>query len=114
VQTRECEGGELRLVSGKVCRSMDPMIVQYTLFILVALLIIGAVVALNRWLYRQNKPASGLPHTWARLDTRRSETREEALPSVLVDDDDEEEEEAELRVRARQNGHSANGHKPLN
>jgi hypothetical protein len=95
---------------------MDSMIVQYALFVLVALFIIGAVVALNRWLYRQNKPASGLPHTWARLDTRRPEARDEAFAGPLFADEDEEEDEdeAELRVRARQNGHSANGHKPLN
>ncbi|HVU66110.1 MAG TPA: hypothetical protein VHD63_03235 [Ktedonobacteraceae bacterium] len=95
---------------------MDPTIVQYALFVLAALLIIGAVVALNRWLYRQNKPASASPHTWAKLDTRHSEARDEAFAGPLFEDEDEDEDddEAEMRVRARQNGHSSNGHKPLN
>ncbi len=92
---------------------MDSMIVQYVLFILVALLIIAGVVALNRWLYRQSKPRAGGPATWVKLDTRRPEVREEALASaVLADDDDEDEDEADLRVRARQNGHHANGSRP--
>ncbi len=89
---------------------MDPMIVQYVLFVLVALFIIGAVIALNRWLYRHSKSGLGGPNTWTRLDTRRPENREEALSNSAVDE--EEEEEAELHVRARQNGHSSNGHRP--
>ena len=102
----------LRLASGKVCRFMDPMIVQYALFILVALCIIGAVVTLNRWLYRHSKPNAGGPTTWAKLDIKRPEVREETLASAIFDDEDEEEE-AELHVRAKQNGHHVNGHKPL-
>ena len=90
---------------------MDPMLVQYALFILAALFIIAAVVSLNRWLYRHNKPNAGGPNTWAKLDIKRSETREEMLTSTVFDDDDEEE--AELHVRAKQNGHHVNGHKPL-
>ena len=91
---------------------MDPMLIQYALFILVALLIIGAVVALNRWLYRHSKSGPGSPNTWVKLDTKRPETREEILSSAVLEDD-EEEEEAELHVRAKQNGHHSNGHKPL-
>jgi hypothetical protein len=91
---------------------MDPMIVQYALFILVALCIIGAVVALNRWLYRHNKPNVGAPTTWAKLDIRQPEAREETLASAVFDED-EDEDEAESHVRAKQNGHHANGHKPL-
>lgn len=91
---------------------MDPMIVQYALFILVALFIIGAVVALNRWLYRHNKPGVGGPNTWAKLDIKRPETREETLAGAAFAEDDDEEE-AELHVRAKQNGHHVNGHKPL-
>lgn len=109
---RESDGGELCQASGKVCCFfMDPMIVQYALFILVALLIIGAVVALNRWLYRHNRPASGGPHTWVKFDVKRPDAREEVLPGSVFDDD--EEEEAELHVRAKQNGHHADGPKPL-
>ena len=92
---------------------MDPMIVQYALFILVALCIIGAVVALNRWLYRHNKPSAGGPTTWANFDIKQPETREEMLANTVFADDNEDEEEAELQVRAKQNGHHANGHKPL-
>ena len=90
---------------------MDPMLVQYALFVLVALLIIGAVVALNRWLYRHSRPGIGDPITWAKLDTRRSEARDEAVSSLTLEED--EEDEAELQVRSRQNGHHSNGHKPL-
>ena len=90
---------------------MDPMIVQYALFILVALFIIGAVVALNRWIYRQSRPDIGKPHTWAEFDIKRLDPREEQLASTILDED--EEDEAELHVRAKQNGHHVNGHKPL-
>lgn len=92
---------------------MDPMIVQYGLFILVALCIIGAVVALNRWLYRHSKPVDpSAPNTWAKLDTRRPDSREETLANSFVDDEDEDDEDGEIHVRARQNGHHSNGHKP--
>ena len=91
---------------------MDPMIVQYALFILVALLIIVAVVALNRWLYRQSKLGSGGPNTWVKFDVKRPDAREETPSSPLIDEE-EDEEEAELQVRAKQNGHHADGPKPL-
>lgn len=100
------------LVSGKVHGFMDPILVQYLLFILVALLIIGAVMSLNRWLSQRGTPGSGSPHTWTRFDTRRSQAREEMRASPTLADE-ENEEEAELHVRARQNGHHANNHKPL-
>jgi hypothetical protein len=90
---------------------MDPMVVQYALFILVALLLSGAVIALNRWLYRQSNFRSGPPNTWVKLDARRPEIREEALPGPQVDEDGEEEE-AEIHVRASQNGHHSDGQKP--
>ncbi|HEY0757216.1 MAG TPA: hypothetical protein VGD98_24895 [Ktedonobacteraceae bacterium] len=89
---------------------MDPTIVQYGLFILVAFFIIGAVMVLNRWLYRHSRSNLGTPNTWTRLDIRRRETREETLASSALDE--EEEEEAELHVRARQNGHHSDGQKP--
>ncbi|HEX7737296.1 MAG TPA: hypothetical protein VF458_20790 [Ktedonobacteraceae bacterium] len=92
---------------------MDPTIVQYVLFILVALGIIGAVVALNRWLYRHSKPVDpGAPNTWTRFDTRRRDSREEVPANLFLDND--EEEEVELHARARQNGHNSNGHHPQN
>ena len=108
--------GKLRLTSGKVCRFMDSMIVQYALFILAALLIISAVVALNRWLYRHSRPKPGAPNTWAKLDTRHADARDERSTSAILEEDEDEEEdeeEAELHVRARQNGHHSNGHAPL-
>lgn len=90
---------------------MDPMIVQYALFILVALIISGAVVALNRWLYRQNGARTGTPHTWVKLDTRRPDIREEVLPNTMRDEE-ADEEEGEIHVRASQNGHHSDGQKP--
>lgn len=89
---------------------MDPMLVQYILFILAALIIIGAVVALNRWIYRHDKTSSGVLDTWVELDTKRPEAREDLSPSPALDD--EEEEEVELHTRARQNGHHAESQKP--
>lgn len=83
---------------------MDPMLVQYLLFILAALLVIGAVVSLNRWLSQRGTPGIGSPSTWARFDTRRAPTREEAQTDYTLADE-ENQEEAELQVRARQNGH---------
>ena len=88
---------------------MDSMLVQYILFILGALVLIGAVIALNRWIYRRSKPVS--PNAWMELDTRRADAREDPLANTLIDED-EDDEEVELHLRARQNGHHAESQKP--
>lgn len=90
---------------------MESTIVQYVLFILAALLLIWAVIALNKRLYRRGGSNPGAPHTWMKLDTRRPETREDTTPGTSFDDE-ENEEEIELHARARQNGHHAESQKP--
>jgi hypothetical protein len=92
---------------------MDPTVVQYVLFVLAALILIWAVIALNKRLYRRGSPKPGSPTTWMKLDTRRPEAREDPSPDALFDGDAAvDEEEIELHARARQNGHHAESQKP--
>ena len=90
---------------------MDSTIVQYVLFVLAALILIWAVIALNKRLYRRGGSHLGAPNTWMKLDIRRPEAREDPSPDALFDDDGEEDE-IELHARARQNGHHVESQKP--
>jgi len=92
----------------KGMRFMDPTVVQYIVFILAALVLIWAVVLLNRRLLRHDRPDARSFKAWVEFDTKRPEAREEPAPVV----DDSEEEEAELHMRARQNGYHAESQKP--
>lgn len=89
---------------------MEITLIQYGIFIVVALVLIGLVVALNRRLSRQRHSHSSadILGTWAKLDARRAEGRD---PHAAVFGDDEDEEIAELHVRASQNGHHAESQK---
>ena len=87
---------------------MDSMLVQYIVFILVALLIIWGVVLLNKRLSRHIRSGERALKTWVELDTRQKDAREDLSPAL----EEEEEEEAELHMRARQNGHHAESQKP--
>ncbi len=87
---------------------MDSMVVQYIVFILAALVLIWAVVVLNRRLLRHDRPDARSFKTWVEFDTRRPEAREDPAPVL----EDEEEDQAELHMRARQNGHHAESQKP--
>lgn len=87
---------------------MDPMLVQYIVFILAALILIGAVVALNKRLSRRNRSGPDILNTWAKLDTGQADAREN-LPTVF---DEVDEEDAKLHARSRQNGHHAESQKP--
>jgi len=87
---------------------MDSMVVQYIIFILAALVLIWAVILLNRRLLRHGGSDARSFKRWVELDTKRPEAREEPAPFL----GDEEEEEAELHLRARQNGHHAESQKP--
>lgn len=88
---------------------MDPTLVQYAIFVLAALILIGLVIALNKRLSRFNRLNAAARHQWVELDTRRADAREEEPP---VSAEDDEEEEAEIHARARQNGHQAESQKP--
>lgn len=89
---------------------MEITLVQYGIFIVVALVLIGLVVAFNRRLSRQRHSHSGadILGTWAKLDARRSEGRD---PHTSVFGDDGDEEIVELQARASQNGHHAESQK---
>jgi hypothetical protein len=89
---------------------MEITLIQYGIFIVVALVLIGLVVALNRRLSRQRHSHSSadILGTWAKLDARRAEGRD---PHTAVFGDDEDEEIAELHARASQNGHHAESQK---
>jgi hypothetical protein len=87
---------------------MDSMVVQYILFILVALALIWAIALLNRRLLHHDRPGATSFKTWVKFDTRRPAAREDPAPAF----EDEDEEAAELHARARQNGHHAQSQKP--
>jgi hypothetical protein len=86
---------------------MDATLVQYGIFIVVALVLIWAVIAFNRRLSRQGRSGSDILKTWAKLDTRHTDPNEQRAATF----DDEDEEIAQLHARASQNGHHAESQK---
>lgn len=86
---------------------MDTTVIQYGIFIVVALVLIGAVIALNKRLSRQKRSGSDILGTWAHLDTKHADAREQRATII----DDEDEEAAQLHARSRQNGHHAESQK---
>ena len=87
---------------------MNSTVVQYSIFILAAFVLIWAVILLNRRLWRHGGSDVRTFKTWVEFDAKRPEAREDPAPLL----GDEEEEEAELHLRARQNGHHAESQKP--
>lgn len=81
---------------------MNSSIVQYGGFIVAALILIWAVIEINRRFERRRKIDPRSPNTWIHLDTNKPDTREEALPTAA---DTPDVGEPDLQTRARQNGH---------
>jgi hypothetical protein len=82
---------------------MDSTIVQYVGFIVAALILIWAVIEINRRFERRRKIDPRSPHTWIRMDANQPDTSEEALPAP--GDETPAATEPDLQTRARQNGH---------
>ncbi len=81
---------------------MDSTFVQYLGFIVAALILIWAVIVLNKHLLRHNSSDSNSFKSWVELDTKRPTAREDPTPQQSSEKDDEA---PELYIRARQNGH---------
>lgn len=90
---------------------MDITVVQYIGFIVAALIVIWAVIEVNKRLYRRNTPPAKALNRWVELDTKLPEAREELSPAVRGEDE-EDEIETELQARASQNGHHVESQKP--
>ena len=82
---------------------MDFMIVQYIGFIVVALILIWAVIEVNRRFERRRKIDLRSSHTWIHLDANRPDAPEEAQSAP--GDETPDTIEPDLQTRARQNGH---------
>ena len=81
---------------------MDSMLVQYLGFIVAALILIWAVIVLNKHLSRRDTSDTRSFKSWVELDTKHPVAREEQVHQQGVEED---EEAPELSIRARQNGH---------
>jgi hypothetical protein len=81
---------------------------EYVVFVVASLIVILAVIELQKRLYRQSGPRRGSREHWVELDTRRTDARD-GIPFKKNPQQDEEEDEieAEQHARARQNGHHA-------
>jgi len=83
---------------------MDPTVIQYAGFVVAALILIWAVIELNRRLDRRKVSDIESLTKWVELDTTRPGSREELSPAPVPYENDSDET-AEMRMRARQNGH---------
>ena len=86
---------------------MNPDVVQYIGFIVAALILTWGVIELNRRYFDRRRVDIGPRHTsWVKLDTRKADESEEALPGDDADDEeDNEKAESGIQARAKQNGH---------
>lgn len=87
---------------------MNPMTAQYIGFVVVALILIWAVIELNRRISRrrttERRSTQGL---WVPLHARRADDEEtgSASPETAEGEDVFEDNDAEIHTRAKQNGH---------
>ncbi len=86
---------------------MDIVVVQYVAFIVAALILIWAVIEINKRLYRRDKSNRGSTNDWVELDTRNPEARKELLAGdrPTTREEVESDSEADVRMRSKQNGH---------
>lgn len=96
---------------------MNPMTAQYIGFVVVALILIWAVIELNRRISRrrlnERRPTQG---PWLSLNPRRVNDEEAApvspQPDSAESEDAFEDSDAEIHTRAKQNGHYSESKKP--
>ena len=83
---------------------MDSSTVQYAGFIVAALILIWAVIEINRRYFRRRKVDARSLKTWVHLDASQPDAPEEhRLPAA--EDDTADSSEQDAQARARQNGH---------
>jgi hypothetical protein len=101
-----------KLVYEREEASMDSSTVQYAGFIVAALILVWAVIEINRRYFRRRKARVRSLETWIHLDTDQPVAAEEGQPAG---DDDEraESREQDLQSRARQNGHYSESKRTL-
>ena len=93
---------------------MNPDIVQYVVFIIVALILSWGVIELNNRYFGRRKIDVGPLNTWINLDTRKADEAEEPLPGDGADEEeDDEKAESGIQTRAKQNGHHSESKKLL-
>lgn len=90
---------------------MDITVVQYIGFVVAALIVIWAVIEVNKRLYRRDNSRANSLNRWVELDTKLPEAKED-LSSVVRGDSENDDIETELHARASQNGHHAESQRP--
>lgn len=90
---------------------MNLSLAQYLGFGVAALILIWAVIVINRK-YFSHDGSPRTPTTWVNLDIQRTGEAEEAFP-VAGEEDQEERDESDVHTRAKQNGHYSESKKPL-
>ena len=84
---------------------MDSITIQYIAFIVAALILIWAVIEINRRYFSRRDMDTRTRNTWVRLDANQPEASEEEHPATTSDDTTDGGEQDTLQTRARQNGH---------
>ena len=82
---------------------MDSSIVQLAGFIVAALILIWAVIEINRRYFSRRKMDARSLNTWTPLDASQPDAPEETPPAS--DNDTTDSSAQAMQTRARQNGH---------
>lgn len=93
--------------------SMDSSTVQYAGFIVAALILVWAVIEINRRYFMRRKTRMRSLDTWIHLETEQPAAAEEGQPAGDEDDETAEGREQDLQSRARQNGHYSESKRTL-
>lgn len=91
---------------------MNFSLAQYLGFAVAALILIWAVIVINRRYFSRGRSDSQTLTPWVSLDVQRTDETEQAFP-VAGEEDQEERDERDLQMRAKQNGHYSESKKPL-
>jgi len=97
---------------------MNPTLVGYVGFVIVALIIIWAVFEMSRRFTRRKKIDTQALDTWVKLDSTHPDSAEELLLRANDDNNDDDDDrddipESNPHTRSQQNGHYSESKKPL-
>ncbi len=113
VRMKDDAGDPVSCVKGN--ELMNPMTAQYIGFVVVTLILIWAVIELNRRLSRRRtSERRSTQGQWIQLNARRIDDEETgpATPEPTESEEVFEDTDPEIHTRAKQNGHYSESKKP--
>ncbi len=92
---------------------MNPTLIEYLGFVVAALILGWAIIAISRRYFRQRRVDSKPLNTWVTLDSTLEDDIDKSLPDEESDEEAESVAEANIQIRAQHNGYHSESKKLL-